>query len=110
MQHSFVGRKRELQMLDELFKKKSASLVVIRGRRRIGKSRLAQEFAQKTPHYVFSGLPPTSGISAADQKEEFARQLQREMKIPLPRADDWGDLFLAFSTTGSKRKNCSCFR
>lgn len=56
MQHAFVGRKRELQMLGELFKKKSASLVVIRGRRRIGKSRLAQEFARKTPHYVFSDL------------------------------------------------------
>lgn len=93
MQHSFIGRKRELRMLTELFKKKSSSLVVIRGRRRIGKSRLSQEFAHKIPHYVFSGLPPTSGITAADQREEFARQLQREMNIPLPRADDWGDLF-----------------
>ena len=104
MQHSFIGRKRELQMLGELFKKKSASLVVIRGRRRIGKSRLAQEFAQKTPHYVFSGLPPTSGITAADQKEEFARQLQREMKIPLPRADDWGDLFWHLAQQAQKEK------
>lgn len=93
MLHTFIGRKRELQMLQELFKKKSSSLVVIRGRRRIGKSRLAGEFAHKVPHYVFSGLPPTSSISAGDQREEFARQLQREMKIPLPRADDWGDLF-----------------
>jgi uncharacterized protein len=93
MQHRFIGRKRELQMLADLFKKKSASLVVIRGRRRIGKSRLAQEFSQKVPHYFFSGLAPTSGISAVDQREEFARQLQREMKIPLPRAEDWGDLF-----------------
>lgn len=93
MQHSFVGRKKELQMLTDLFQKKSASLVVIRGRRRIGKSRLTQEFAKKTPYHIFSGIPPTHGISAADQKEEFARQLQRELKIPLPRADDWGDLF-----------------
>ncbi len=110
MQHSFVGRKRELQMLGELFKKKSASLVVIRGRRRIGKSRLAQEFAQKTPHYVFSGLPPTKGISAADQKEEFARQLQREMKIPLPRADDWGDLFWHLAQHSQKGKIVLDFR
>ena len=104
MQHSFVGRKRELQMLGELFKKKSASLVVIRGRRRIGKSRLAQEFAQKTPHYVFSGLPPTKDLSAAHQKEEFARQLQREMKIPLPRAEDWGDLFWHLAQQSRKGK------
>ena len=75
-------------MLEELFKKKVSSLVVIRGRRRIGKSRLAQEFASKIPHYIFSGLPPANNISAADQREEFARQLQREMKILLPRAID----------------------
>ena len=93
MLHPFIGRKRELHLLNDLTKKKSASLVVIRGRRRIGKSRLAQEFAKKTSHYVFSGLPPTDGLSAHDQREEFARQLQRELKIPLPRADDWGDLF-----------------
>jgi AAA+ ATPase superfamily predicted ATPase len=104
MQHSFIGRKRELRMLEELFKKKSASLVIIRGRRRIGKSRLAQEFANTTPHYVFSGLPPTSHISAHDQREEFARQLQREMKIPLPRAEDWGDLFWHLAQQTQKGK------
>ena len=104
MQHPFIGRKRELKILEELFKKRSASLIVIRGRRRIGKSRLAQEFAPKTPHYVFSGLPPTNEISAEDQREEFARQLQREMKIPLPRFDDWGDLFWHLAQQTQKRK------
>lgn len=93
MPHPFIGRKRELKLLNDLFQKKSASLVVMRGRRRIGKSRLAQEFAKKTPHYIFSGLPPADSISATEQREEFARQLHREMNIPLPRADDWGDLF-----------------
>jgi AAA+ ATPase superfamily predicted ATPase len=104
MEHRFIGRTRELQLLRELFKKKSASLVVIRGRRRIGKSRLAQEFSQKVPHYILSGLPPTSAISALDQREEFARQLQREMKIPLPRADDWGDLFWLAAKATQKGK------
>ncbi len=112
MLHPFVGRKRELQMLDELFKKKSASLVVIRGRRRIGKSRLAQEFAKKTPHHVFSGLPPSSNISAEDQREEFARQLQRELKTPFPkevdlgdlRVNDWGDLFWHLAQQAQKGK------
>ncbi len=104
MLHPFIGRKRELQLLDQLFKKKSASLVVIRGRRRIGKSRLAQEFAKKTPHYVFSGLPPTIDVLAQDQREAFARQLQREMKIPLPRAEDWGDLFWQLAQLVQKGK------
>lgn len=104
MLHPFIGRKRELRSLSELFKKKSASLVVMRGRRRIGKSRLAQEFAKNSNHYVFSGLPPTSGITAHDQREEFARQLQREMKIPLPRADDWGDMFWILAQQVQKEK------
>lgn len=104
MVHRFIGRKRELQMLNDLLKKKSASLVVIRGRRRIGKSRLAQEFAKNIPHHIFSGLPPTGSITAADQREEFARQIQREMKIPLPRADDWGDLFWHLAQQTEKGK------
>jgi len=91
--HPFIGRKRELSLLRELLLKKSASFVTIRGRRRIGKSRLAQEFAKNIRHFVFSGLPPTKEISAQDQREEFARQLHRSLSIPLPRAEDWGDLF-----------------
>jgi len=58
IRHTFIGRKRELQMLGELFKKKSANLVVIRGRRRIGKSRLDQEFAQKNPIMFSLGFLP----------------------------------------------------
>ena len=42
----FIGRKKELEDLNLLLRKKSASLVVIRGRRRIGKSRLIQEFVK----------------------------------------------------------------
>lgn len=104
-QHLFIGRKRQLKMLNELWEKRSASLIVIRGRRRIGKSRLAEEFANNTAHYIFSGQPPSKGFTKKDQKEDFAIQLQRELKIPLPRADDWGDLFwhLAENT-----KNGSC--
>jgi hypothetical protein len=60
---------------------------------------------KKTPHYVFSGLPPTSDIKAADKREEFARQVQREMKIPLPRNnDDWGDLFWHLAQQTQKGK------
>ena len=104
MLHPFIGRSRELQLLGALCKKKASSLIVIRGRRRIGKSRLAQEFAKKMTHYVFTGLPPTKEISSKGQREEFARQLQRELKIPLPRADDWGDLFWLLSEQSQKGK------
>ena len=88
----FFGRKAELKALKELLIKRSASLVVIRGRRRIGKSRLIKEFAKDLPKAYFSATPPTKETTVKSQREDFARQMARELKIPLPRADDWGDL------------------
>lgn len=94
----FVGRQRELDKLASLQKKKSSSLVVIRGRRRVGKSRLVREFAKKQKFYEFAGLPPTEDVTDLEQRTEFARQLSRELGIPIPRADDWGDLFWHLAT------------
>ncbi|MBA3814642.1 MAG: ATPase, partial [Alphaproteobacteria bacterium] len=54
----FIGRKTELKDLHLLLSKKSASLVVVRGRRRIGKSRLIEEFAKDKRFIRFSGIPP----------------------------------------------------
>jgi AAA+ ATPase superfamily predicted ATPase len=63
----FYGREHELQRLQELTGKKTASLVIIKGRRRIGKSRLATELARRLPSYSalsFQGLPPTARLTA----------------------------------------------
>lgn len=89
----FIGRTKELELLKGLQKKKSSSLVVIRGRRRIGKSRLAQEYASFfNKAYILSGIPPEPGVTAADQRQEFLRQIQ-EYRLPIYRSDDWGNLF-----------------
>lgn len=53
---SFIGRKEEIGLLRGLLEKNSASLAVIYGRRRIGKSRLVEEFSQGLRVYSFSGL------------------------------------------------------
>lgn len=89
----FVGRKRELERLNGLWKKNIASFVVIKGRRRIGKSRLIEKFSENTKLISLSGLPPNSRIKAQDQRDEFARQLGRIFHIPTPYSQDWGDLF-----------------
>jgi hypothetical protein len=93
----FIGRNRELEALKGLLRKKSASLVVIRGRRRIGKSRLAEEYASSFKQaYILSGIPPSPGVTAAMQRAEFLRQLQ-EYRLPIYRSDDWGNLLFDLS-------------
>lgn len=89
----FIGREKELESLKGLLRKKSSSLVVIRGRRRIGKSRLAEEYASSfSKAYILSGIPPEPGVTVEAQRAEFVRQLQ-EYKFPIYRSDDWGNVF-----------------
>ncbi len=89
----FVGREKELARLKSLFEKKSASLVVLTGRRRIGKSRLIEQFASNKRFYSFSALAPEEGITGQTQREEFAKELSKQFDMPPLRADDWSDLF-----------------
>jgi hypothetical protein len=90
----FVGRSRELQDLKLLLARKMAALVVIKGRRRIGKSRLIEEFAKGRRFLRFEGIAPTRQTTAQMQREEFARQIHRQLGLPgLTEVKDWGDLF-----------------
>lgn len=93
----FVGRENELNSLNNFLNKRTASLIVVRGRRRIGKSRLIEEFAKKYMFYSFSGMPPTPETTASAQRDEFANQLGEKIGIPGIKADDWSTLFLLLS-------------
>jgi AAA+ ATPase superfamily predicted ATPase len=73
----FVGRKQELAQLKRLLNRPSASLIVIRGRRRMGKSRLIKEFTKSINSYSFMGLAPTETTTAKDQRAEFIRQFKQ---------------------------------
>jgi uncharacterized protein len=90
---AFIGRENEHSQLNNLLKKKTSSLVVIKGRRRIGKSRLIEEFAKKQRFYHFAGLAPTDGVSADTQRQEFALQLSQQTELPAITTTDWSTLF-----------------
>jgi AAA+ ATPase superfamily predicted ATPase len=92
----FIGRKRELDRLAALYKKPTPSLVVVKGRRRIGKSRLIREFArivQPPRLWSFAGIAPEEGVSAQDQRDHFARQWALMLAIPPMTFQDWSDAF-----------------
>lgn len=99
----FIGRKEELKILHDLYENRGASFVVIRGRRRIGKSRLVEEFGKGKTFHVFTGLPVTAETTAQSQRESFAKQLKKIFGIAI-KADDWWDLlwFLAERTQKGK--------
>jgi hypothetical protein len=104
---AFVGRDLELSKLKELSRLNVASLAVIKGRRRVGKSRLAAEFAARLQGYrsiLLTGMAPDEKVTADDEREDFASQLSRALAIPPPRTDDWNTLLWALADRTAKGK------
>ncbi|NGX51849.1 MAG: hypothetical protein KR126chlam5_00136 [Candidatus Anoxychlamydiales bacterium] len=94
MSNTFIGRKKELDDLNSYLNKKTASLIVVKGRRRIGKSRLLDEFSKNKRSYKFIGLPPQSNRTKQDQLDEFSRQLSVVLDFPEIKVDNWSKLFI----------------
>lgn len=89
----FIGRTRELALLKQFTEKQSASLIVVKGRRRIGKSTLINKFAEPYTFFQFEGLAPTRETTAQMQRNTFAQQLAQQTGLPEILADDWMKLF-----------------
>ncbi len=94
MTYPFIGRKKELADLNSFLNKKTASLIVVKGRRRIGKSRLLDEFSKNKRAFKFVGLPPQNSVNKQDQLDEFSRQLSMVLDFPEVKVDDWSKLFI----------------
>jgi uncharacterized protein len=92
----FIGREKELEKLQALKSKAGPCFVVIKGRRRIGKSRLVAEFAAHTKSgklWSFAGLAPQEKMTAQLQRDHFARQLAVVLNLPPLTFQDWSDAF-----------------
>ncbi|MDP6118747.1 MAG: ATPase [Planctomycetota bacterium] len=90
----FVGRDHELTQLQRLLKRGRSSLVVCRGRRRIGKSTLVEEFGKGTPRfYEFQGLPPRPGMTNVAQLDHFAAAMADQFDLPRLKIESWADAF-----------------
>ncbi len=109
---AFIGREKELSLLNALREKQSSSLVVIRGRRRVGKSRLVEEFGQQAGMkvYTFLGLPPefdddaiSAHIAEKYQLAEFSKDMQRYFH-QTKTYEDWSDAFYDLANYTSQGK------
>jgi AAA+ ATPase superfamily predicted ATPase len=99
----FVGREYELGILKEFRKRKTAGLIVCRGRRRIGKSTLIQEFGKKTRFHEFYGLSPRKNLTSWDQLKHFGELMGSAFDLPAMHFENWNEALLTlarFVSTG----------
>lgn len=90
----FVGRRHELRRLEEAYSSSKGELVVLYGRRRIGKSQLINEFMKGKPRaYSFEAL---EGENTAVQIRHFTDSLRRQCPDPVMKHvsfSRWEDVF-----------------
>jgi len=89
----FFGRKKELETLEKLYKKRGFELVVLYGRRRIGKTTLISHFIKEKPAIFFSAQEANDKINL----QMFSGLLYRFFglaKTGLPAFADWNSAFL----------------
>ena len=95
----FFGREVELDQLCSLWRKRVASLVTCRGRRRIGKSALIEEFAKRTgARFIkIEGKRPEKGWSNEVELKAFAEQLAAETGAEATPPSNWLNAFIRLS-------------
>jgi hypothetical protein len=90
----FIGRDREVLQLQRQLDRKASSLIVCRGRRRIGKSRLIQEFSKKFDTFIeIQGLAPRKGIDKKAQLINFREQLSEAYSLKTDEFSNWTEAF-----------------
>lgn len=87
----FIGRERELKTLNTLWQKQCFQMVVLYGRRRIGKTTLLREFLQGKPGILFSAQEANDAMNL----EEMSRKIYRFFELPeaTGRFRSWNDVF-----------------
>jgi len=101
----FVGRDHEIEQLRRITRLQKASLVVCRGRRRIGKSTLIEHFAQEFPEfYEFQGLAPREQLTNHDQLDNFSRQLATQLDLPPLHLRNWHEAFALLARYTEKQQ------
>ena len=101
----FVGRKNELKLLNNTYRSEKDELVVLYGRRRIGKSSLVKCFAKKKKsYYEFEAL---EGETTRGQINHFSQQLKKQIDDPIldsVRFANWEQVFTYLTEKIIKRK------
>ena len=102
----FFGREDTIDQLNALLRKRVASLVTCRGRRRIGKSTLIEVFAERAGcrFIKLEGRRPERGMTNADEIAAFASQLADQTSAEATPPAKWSDAFRRLAMQIDDRK------
>lgn len=101
----FIGRDAELKFLEDKYKEQKGQLIVLYGRRRVGKTETLKEFCKDKPHVFYSCTQSTDKVQLA----KFSKQLLKE-DIParqyISEFSDWESAFCSILSLpyGDKKK------
>lgn len=70
----FIGREAELKFLQDKYEEKRGQLIVLYGRRRVGKTETLREFCKDKPHVFYSCTQSTDKVQLA----RFSKQILKE--------------------------------
>ena len=101
----FIGRDVELKFLNEKYAEDRGQLIVLYGRRRVGKTETLREFCKDKPHIFFSCTQSTDGV----QLRNFSARMLKEdipAKNYISEFEDWERAFRAILELpyGGKKK------
>ncbi|MCK5176414.1 MAG: ATP-binding protein, partial [Candidatus Aenigmarchaeota archaeon] len=102
VQH-FINRKEELTFLNEKYRQSDAQLIVIYGRRRVGKTQLLLEFAKNKENIYYLSEKTTIKRNIDKLKNDMAEFLDPSFKKI--ETDDFEELFAEFVKWKDLKKN-----
>jgi len=99
----FIGRKNELKFLNDKYNSNKAELIVLYGRRRVGKTETLSEFFKDKPGIFFSCRQCANSVQLAAFSEALFK-LDIPAKKYISSFKDWNDAFAALSEINSDKK------
>lgn len=99
----FIGRKKELAVLEQAYKSAQAALIPIYGRRRVGKSELILKFLKNKLGLYYLGKKAPAQLQIREFLQEAARVLEEPLLTSL-QAENWSDVFKAIAGRFPKDK------
>ena len=96
-----LGREKELALLEELYQSDQFEFLILYGRRRVGKTRLLQEFSRNHPSIFFSAQEKNDALNLRDFSVAVRKALGYQAELQF---EDWEAAFTFLAEQTYSRK------